>query len=228
MTSYPGNVVWPDLAEAARSNATGLLDDARLLLEHGRFARAYAMAVLGLEEIGKYYLCLKAAAGLDNAETVWRQLGHHRAKLETAAVTAALFASASPVSGVMARLERFVSQESATKFRGLYVDWEVDRVADPTEVSSEAASEVVALLGELVAFIDTHDVSLLAPNLANLEVGAALAENAAALTAFVEHLKTLEPAEAKALANKTTDELVAGLRELLGTASSLESDGNRS
>ncbi|MBR0732411.1 AbiV family abortive infection protein [Bradyrhizobium japonicum] len=34
-------------------NATRLLDDARLLVDHRRFASAFALAVLGVEEIGK-------------------------------------------------------------------------------------------------------------------------------------------------------------------------------
>src|SRR3981189_1118586 len=35
------------------ANATRLLSDARLLVEHRRFASGFALAVLGVEEIGK-------------------------------------------------------------------------------------------------------------------------------------------------------------------------------
>jgi hypothetical protein len=38
------------------SNATRLLNDARLLVDHRRFASAFALAVLGVEEIGKVLL----------------------------------------------------------------------------------------------------------------------------------------------------------------------------
>ncbi|MCK1723577.1 AbiV family abortive infection protein [Bradyrhizobium sp. 141] len=37
-------------------NATRLLDDARLLVEHRRYASAFALALLGVEEIGKVLL----------------------------------------------------------------------------------------------------------------------------------------------------------------------------
>src|SRR5262245_17333362 len=37
-------------------NATRLLDDARLLVEHRRYASAFALALLGFEEIGKVLL----------------------------------------------------------------------------------------------------------------------------------------------------------------------------
>jgi AbiV family abortive infection protein len=38
------------------SNSTRLLNDARLLVDHRRFASAFALAVLGVEEIGKVLL----------------------------------------------------------------------------------------------------------------------------------------------------------------------------
>ncbi len=41
------------LAQAAAQNATDLAADARLLLDAGRFPRAYALATLALEELGK-------------------------------------------------------------------------------------------------------------------------------------------------------------------------------
>jgi|GEM_PF-6639714 AbiV family abortive infection protein len=37
-------------------NATRLLDDARLLVDRRRYASAFALAVLGMEEIGKVLL----------------------------------------------------------------------------------------------------------------------------------------------------------------------------
>jgi hypothetical protein len=37
-------------------NATRLLDDARLLVGHRRYASAFALALLGIEEIGKVLL----------------------------------------------------------------------------------------------------------------------------------------------------------------------------
>ena len=38
------------------TNARALLADAELLCEHGRYARAAALAVLAVEEVGKFYL----------------------------------------------------------------------------------------------------------------------------------------------------------------------------
>jgi AbiV family abortive infection protein len=53
-------------------NATRLLDDARLLVEHGRYASAFALALLGFEEIGKVLLkSWEAEKPLAKAK-VWR------------------------------------------------------------------------------------------------------------------------------------------------------------
>jgi hypothetical protein len=45
------------LKHAAEQNAEDLTADARVLLDAGRFPRAYALAVLALEELGKAQLC---------------------------------------------------------------------------------------------------------------------------------------------------------------------------
>jgi AbiV family abortive infection protein len=53
-------------------NATRLLDDARLLVEHRRYASAFALALLGFEEIGKVLLkSWEAEKPLAKAK-VWR------------------------------------------------------------------------------------------------------------------------------------------------------------
>jgi AbiV family abortive infection protein len=43
------------LASIAK-NARSLLSDAELLFDHGRYARAAALSVLAVEEVGKFYL----------------------------------------------------------------------------------------------------------------------------------------------------------------------------
>lgn len=212
---YPGNVDWLGLADAARRNAIAYLQDAQLFLSHERHGRAYAMAVLGLEELGKYYICLYGASGVESPQEVWRKLDHHGAKLEMAGFAAALFSGNSPPTDVVARFENFVSEESKTKFRGLYVDWESGRVAEPGEVPQRAAADVVALLGELVTFIDGHDLDLLAPSLAEVDFVGEVAKAKEAIQSLTEHLDTLDSARAEALTRSVVDDLVATLRGVI-------------
>jgi len=42
--------------KSVKRNALQLVSDAELLFDHGRYARAAALAVLAVEEVGKYYL----------------------------------------------------------------------------------------------------------------------------------------------------------------------------
>ena len=50
-------LIGADAGQAAiAKNARSLLSDAELLFEHGRYARAAALAVLAVEEVGKFYL----------------------------------------------------------------------------------------------------------------------------------------------------------------------------
>ena len=54
---YRGEIssrVAAELALLAKQNAANLLADARLLYEHGRFARSAALAILAIEEISKH------------------------------------------------------------------------------------------------------------------------------------------------------------------------------
>jgi hypothetical protein len=138
-------------------------------------------------------------------------------KLKLAAQAAALFAPSFPVVDVVDSLEDFVRRESETKFRGLYVDWEAEAnaVAEPADVAAEDARAVVSLLGELVGSVAGHDLGRLAPNLAEIDLPAALERSAADVHQLVRHLRSLDPVEADALARRTADELVAGLRTAL-------------
>jgi hypothetical protein len=65
------------LAQAAAQNATDLAADARILLDAGRSSRAYALATLTLEELGKMELCHKVLAGrLDDKGFRHERLNH--------------------------------------------------------------------------------------------------------------------------------------------------------
>ncbi len=212
---YLGEVDWLALADAARRNAAGLLQDARLLYDHGRYARAHALGVLGLEELGKYNICLRAATGLEDVQQHWRNLGHHTTKLEHAAIAAVLFSSRFPSTDVVSRLEQAVAQESAAKLRGLYVDWTSGRVATPDEVPEDAATEILELLTELVAFTQTHDLSLLHRRSAEVDLAAMYNASMQEMQKLFDHAKTLEPEQGEAMVRTAIDDVVKTLREFL-------------
>jgi AbiV family abortive infection protein len=85
LTYFKGALSAQKIAEginAARRNAVRLADDAKLLLEAGRYPTAAAMAVLSIEEAGKVPIlrALPFARSLEEIEEVWRDYRNHRAK----------------------------------------------------------------------------------------------------------------------------------------------------
>lgn len=74
-------------------NASRLLRDARLLVDHQRFASAFALAVLGIEEIGKVVLDLWGRAG-PLAKPVVRRTSHLRKQAAVGSLMLASFAVA--------------------------------------------------------------------------------------------------------------------------------------
>ena len=71
---------------ALLENAADLVDDARVLLQHGRSPRAYALAVLATEELGKTFLCLQVALRdpAVTARAFWGGWRHHGEKFDSA------------------------------------------------------------------------------------------------------------------------------------------------
>jgi AbiV family abortive infection protein len=147
-------------AVAAARNAGGLVEDAELLSGAGRLARAYSLAGLAVEEVGKAGSLATLAAMPENVRArapVGRMLEWHQLKL----VAGQLFAAVPfGVPGVAARCVAMPLSEVAEildsarasardadrlKQRGLYVD--VDRSGRVREPSEVTAAEVRGQLG---------------------------------------------------------------------------------
>src|SRR5260370_10773181 len=140
---------------AAARNARGLVEDAELLSGAGRLARAYSLAGLAVEEVGKAGSLATLAAMPQSVRArapVGRMLEWHQMKLVTGQLIAAVpFGAPSlparfvtmPLSEVAEILDnaRASAQDvDRAKQRGLYVD--VDRSGRVREPSEVTAAEV--------------------------------------------------------------------------------------
>ena len=150
---------------AAARNAKSLVEDAELLSAAGRPARAYALAVLAVEEVGKAGSLATLAAMPENMRPqapIGRMLEWHQLKLVGGMLIAALpFAPvpfAPPVLGTklattpvdeLAQLldsaQASARQLDHVKQSGLYVD--VDRSGQVREPAELAASRIREQLG---------------------------------------------------------------------------------
>lgn len=143
-----------DVAE----NARGLLADAELLLEAGRWARAYSVALLAAEEWAKAYAVLTLALMTPEMRariSVREFLEGHRLKLVGAFLMRAVDAARPGVAGRVAFLPdlagllnaaaRQASDANTAKQRGLYADLLPDETSSlPSAVTETEAAEAVA------------------------------------------------------------------------------------
>jgi AbiV family abortive infection protein len=142
-------------AVAAARNARGLVKDAELLSGSGRLARAYSLAGLAVEEVGKAGGLATLAAMPENVRArapIGRMLAWHQMKLVKGMVTAALpfsapsrataFATMPPgeLAEILDNAQAFAEDMDQLKQRGLYVD--VDRSGQIREPSEVTAAEV--------------------------------------------------------------------------------------
>jgi AbiV family abortive infection protein len=145
---------------AAARNARGLVQDAEILSGAGRLARAYSLAGLAVEEVGKAGSLAALAAMPENLRArapLGRMLEWHQWKLVTGQLIAAVPVG---VPGVAARFVTMPLTEVADildqaraaaqdvdrlKQRGLYVD--VDRSGHVREPSEVTAADVRIQLG---------------------------------------------------------------------------------
>ncbi|SEF27656.1 abortive infection protein, AbiV family [Amycolatopsis pretoriensis] len=141
------------LGKAALANAVSLLDEVKILLEHHKWARSYALATLAIEEYGKFRLCEEAAARPPaNWRNFWSELKTHDPK--TREWSGALLDSMRPPRGggqaawnharsvMTADNSKFAKAVSESKMSGLYVDWD-DPSAQPL-IPGERVNEALA------------------------------------------------------------------------------------
>jgi AbiV family abortive infection protein len=143
-----------DVAE----NARGLLADAELLLEAGRWARAYSLALLAAEEWAKAYAVLTLSFMTPEMRAripVRGFLEWHRLKLAGAFLIRVLDAARPGVAGrvaampgladVLSTAGQQAEDANAAKQRGLYADLLADgTVSLPSAVTEGEAAEAVA------------------------------------------------------------------------------------
>lgn len=150
---------WRELVLACVENGDDLRDDATLLLEAGRYARALSLAVLSSEEYGKaiHALAVINAGGSEEERRAFdRTYRSHQPKLVAAALWAAVVDPAVNLDDEFReRLMESTRTAAGRKMDGFYVDRGTrGSVTRPSEsVSGHDAHEYISLASTLASHL---------------------------------------------------------------------------
>ena len=155
----PGEMRLAELAIAAARNARRQHHEAAELLALRRWPTAFVVAALGLEEVGKAYLCgsalnLPAEVRSQDPESFWGIFYSHTKKAAFARLpfTVFLSAPAPDLDALWNELTAAAGRVHDTKLHGLYVDVDDDGdLLEPPAVVAEAdAREMVDQFGRVL------------------------------------------------------------------------------
>lgn len=122
------------------ANATALVEDASLLFENERYPRAYALAALASEELGKVYLCLESTLRRDvEPKRFWKLWREHDDKLDSARAYAAAFIDDLGALD-LGQLRATAGRIGAQKLSAIYVDFDGNRPLTPDHVGRDEAA----------------------------------------------------------------------------------------
>ena len=137
MTKQTGATEALVLATALLENGDSLLEDAQILLDKGRPARAVALSLIAAEELGKIYLCLGGITGeTDVPSATSREWRNHRDKLETAKALELAFVDHQPNLD-SAKIKAEIDWQLRMKMSALYVDHNNGRTMRPSDVEAD-------------------------------------------------------------------------------------------
>lgn len=126
------------LARALLNNGDALIEDAELLLDHRRYPRAAALALMALEELSKVHLCLEAIINQTPVpEARSKAWTDHKGKFEGARALELAFLDEAPDLD-RADVQESIARDQRTKLACLYVDHFRGQIHTPSEVRANA------------------------------------------------------------------------------------------
>lgn len=190
MRPVPSDEHLLELIGALIANATALAQDAALLLEHDRYPRAYALAALASEELGKVYLCLDAVLSRKEIEPkrFWKLWREHDDKLDSAGAYATAFIDDLEALDVD-RLRGNAGRIGARKLSAIYVDFDGNKPLTPDLVGRDDAAQLLKTAQLSIAHASKALVGL------NMEVVAATHALGPKLSTVLDRLTQDKPRE---------------------------------
>jgi AbiV family abortive infection protein len=144
----------------ALSNSEDLVNDARVLLEHQRWARALFLAQLAAEELGKYTMIASAAVSLIRIQRLdvdidwdefwgvfWKRYRHHHEKTSLLIHLEYTFFSDSKAHEYLRKIPSEAQNAEYVKMASLYSDF-YDQFLSPKEIITQSLSNLAVRAAE--------------------------------------------------------------------------------
>ncbi|MFB0919345.1 MAG: AbiV family abortive infection protein [Oscillospiraceae bacterium] len=145
-------------------NANNLIIESKLLFENGMIARAYFLASIACEEIGKYLLISSAAIdyvrGTLNWKNFWKRIRNHKAKNQTIELFENIFVSNDENFTNPELIKALINDMDELKMANLYSDMFQYDFYEPNEIADKSmTANLIALAENRLKFIEIFPIS---------------------------------------------------------------------
>lgn len=141
-------------AREIQCNAHALLEDAQLLFDHGRWARAFALSVLAEEEAGKALLAIAEQLPGDDDFADLKPKRHEDKLTATALAGIAFLGDLGDIQDKARQIDSGALHRE--KLAALYVDHGPTGLQSPASITCERATQALGRSRELIGWMRAH------------------------------------------------------------------------
>lgn len=147
-------------------NARDLVQDAQILLAKRRYARAFFLAQIAVEELGKYIMliscAMQVAYGNVDWQDFWKRFRHHKEKITNLVHSEYFFFSDEPPVEYINKILELAKTQEEVKLLALYADYDGKTFSKPIEeIDKTTAEQAVALAKRRVNWIKEYDKKII-------------------------------------------------------------------
>lgn len=132
-------------------NAESLIEESKLLLEHNRWARAFFLSSIAMEELGKYILLKSAQVKIEYGNQDWNDFWKRFKKHKSKKLLVSLLEDVLTGDKILGAkgIQANVNREESIKMWALYTDFYENNFFTPMEVIDEKTAKLIVRLAEI-------------------------------------------------------------------------------
>lgn len=132
-------------------NTESLIEESKLLLKHNKWARAFFLSSIAMEELGKYILFKSAQVKIKYGNHDWNDFWKRFKKHKSKKLLISLFEDVFTNNEILGhkKILKNVNLEESLKMWALYTDFYEDSFSTPMEVIDEKTAKLIVKLAEV-------------------------------------------------------------------------------